>query len=251
VPKGGCSLTLADVERRAEGMILAAVPPERLTVGFAEVLRAIAAWPVPVYLAAARRYRADDRARLADLDALGRETGAPIVAVQDLLYHTPDRRPLQDVLTCVREKVAIGGAGLLLEANAERHPKSRGELARLFRGLEPALARTVEIASAIRFDLGDLRYEYPDEPVPPGRTAQEHLENLVWRAAVLRLDKKNFGKVRPTIEKELALIARLDYARYFLTIHDIVRFAGDRASSARAAARPRTRPSATCWASPP
>jgi error-prone DNA polymerase len=156
-----------------------------------------------------------DRARLAELDALGCDAGAPIVAVQDLLYHTPDRRPLQDVLTCIREKVAITEAGPLLEADAERHPKPRRELARLFKGFEPALARTLEVASAVRFDLGDLRYEYPDEPVPPGRTAQEYLEDLVWRAAALRLCGDDLGKVRPTLEKELALIARLDCARYF------------------------------------
>lgn len=245
--KAGCRLALEDVRAHAAGMILAVVPPEGLpTTGFAETLRAVAAWPVPVYLAAARRHRADDRARLAALDALGRETGAPIVAVQDLLYHAPERRPLQDVLACVRGKVPITEAGLSLEANAERHPKPVPELERLFRGFEHALDRTLEIADAVRFDLGDLKYEYPDEPVPPGRTAQEHLEDLVWRAAGLRLRGEDYEKIRPTLEKELALIARLDYARYFLTIHDIVRFAEDRGILCQG--RGSAANSAVCWA---
>ena len=224
-PKGGCSLTLDEVAGHAEGMILVVVPPDTIGAGFVAALRTIAAWPVPVYLAAAHRYRGDDRARLARLDALGREAGAPIVAVQDVLYHTPERRPLQDVLTCIREKVTIEEAGLRLELNAERHPKSLAEIKRLFKGFEPALERTLEIADAIRFDLSDLRYEYPDEPIPPGKTPQLHLEDLVWQAAPLRLSRAGLAKVQPVLEKELALIARLDYARYFLTVHDIVRFA--------------------------
>ncbi len=223
--KGGCSLRLEEVAGHAEGMILVVVPPGTIEAGFVAALRTIAAWPVPVYLAAAHRYRGDDRARLARLDALGREAGAPIVAVQDVLYHTPERRPLQDVLTCIREKVTIEEAGLRLELNAERHPKSLAEIERLFKGFGPALARTLEIADAIRFDLSDLRYEYPDEPIPPGKTPQLHLEDLVWQAAPLRLSRAGLAKVQPVLEKELALIARLDYARYFLTVHDIVRFA--------------------------
>ena len=102
---------------------------------------------------------------------------------QAVLYHAPHRRPLQDVLTCIREKCTIHDAGFHLEANAERHLKSAKDMARLFAGHEDALARTIEIAEACTFSLDELKYEYPDEPVPEGKTPQSHLEDLTWEGA--------------------------------------------------------------------
>ncbi|HKQ56169.1 MAG TPA: error-prone DNA polymerase, partial [Methyloceanibacter sp.] len=130
-----------------------------------------------------------------------------------------------DVLTCIREKCTIAEAGLRLEANAERHIKSAKEMARLFAGHEDALRRGVEIAQACAFSLDELKYEYPDEPVPAGKTPQSHLEDLTWDGAAWRYPTGLPGKIRDTIVKELALIAELDYAPYFLTVHDIVRYA--------------------------
>ncbi len=142
-----------------------------------------------------------------------------------MLYHAAHRRPLQDVLTCIREKCTIHDAGLKLEANAERHLKPPQEMARLFAGYEDALARTIEIADSCSFSLDELKYEYPDEPVPEGKTPQSHLEDLTWEGAAWRFPDGIPEKVRDTLQKELALIEELDYARYFLTVHDIVHYA--------------------------
>src|SRR6476620_9158340 len=132
-----------------------------------------------LYLAARHSYRGDDRARIAALAQLAARVGLPLVATNAVLYHAAHRRPLQDVLTCIREKCTIHEAGLKLEANAERHLK------------------------------------------PP----QSHLEDLTWEGAAWRFPGGIPEKVRETLEKELALIEELDYARYFLTVHDIVHYA--------------------------
>jgi error-prone DNA polymerase len=178
-----------------------------------------------LYLAARHSYRGDDRARICALADLGARAGIPLVATNAVLYHAPHRRALQDVLTCIREKCTIAEAGLRLEANAERHLKSAKEMARLFAGHEDALRRSVEIARACTFSLDELKYEYPDEPVPDGKTPQSHLEDLTWEGAAWRYPNGLPGKVRDTLRKELALIAELNYAPYFLTVHDIVRYA--------------------------
>jgi error-prone DNA polymerase len=182
----------------------------------------------PLYLAGSHTYRGDDRARIAALAMLAKRCGTPLVATGDVLYHAPQRRELQDVLTCVREKTTIREAGFKLAANAERHLKAPREMARLFRGHEDAILRTMEIAEGCRFSLDDLKYEYPDEPIPPGKTPQGHLEDLTWEGARWRFPGGIPGKVRGLIERELALIDQLGYAQYFLTVHDIVRFARSR-----------------------
>src|SRR5690606_9600028 len=107
---------------------------------------------------------------------------------------------------CVREGVRIAEAGFLLEANAERHLKSSAEVARLFKGFEDAVHRTNEIAEACRFSLDELVYEYPDEPVPPGKTAQSHLEDLTWEGARWRFPGGLPESVRATLKRELQLI---------------------------------------------
>ncbi|ONF46102.1 error-prone DNA polymerase, partial [Methylobacterium radiotolerans] len=159
------------------------------------------------------------------LAELGAASGAPMVAVSDALYHHPDRRPLQDVVTCIREGCRIEDAGYRLEANAERHLKPPPEMARLFADHPEALVRTVEIAQACAFDLAQLRYEYPDEPVPPGRTPQEYLEEKTWERARWRYAGEVPDAVAATLREELRLIAKMDYARYFLTLFDVVEFA--------------------------
>ena len=181
-----------------------------------------------LYLAVTHRYRGDDRARIAALASIADVAGTPLVATGDVLYHAAHRRPLQDVLTCVREKTTIQQAGLVLEANAERHLRRPLEMARLFAGHEEAVARTVEIMAACRFSLDELVYEYPDEPVPPGATPQSHLERLTWEGAAHRFPGGIPDKVRATLARELQLVAELGYAPYFLTVHDIVAFARSR-----------------------
>ena len=200
------------------------------SISFLQQLRRIKAAlaPAPVYLAATHRYQGDDRARIAALDRLGRHAGTPLVATNDVLYHAPERRPLQDVLTCIREGTTIRQAGLKLAPNAERHLKSPAEMVRLFSGQEAAVARTMEIAAACQFSLGELKYEYPDEPVPSGETPQSYLEDLTWKGARRHFPEGIPDKVLGNLKRELVLIAQLDYARYFLTVHDIVRFAREK-----------------------
>ena len=191
----------------------------------AELRRIKATLGAPLYLAARHAYRGDDRARIAALADLAARVGIPLVATGGVLYHAPHRRPLQDVLTCIREKCTINDAGLRLEANAERHIKTSQEMARLFKGHADALRRSVEIADACTFSLDELKYEYPDEPVPQGKTPQSHLEDLTWEGAAWRYPNGIPEKVRDTLRKELVLIAELNYAPYFLTVHDIVHYA--------------------------
>ncbi len=149
----------------------------------------------------------------------------PLIATNDVLYHDHERRPLQDVLTCVREKTTIDKAGRKLEANAERHLKPPAEMMRLFRDYPEALAETVRFAERISFSLAQLSYQYPDEPVPPGKTAQQHLEDLTWAGVEKYFPDGIDDKLRAILNKELTLIAKRKYAHYFLTVHDIVHYA--------------------------
>src|SRR4029077_13953160 len=135
------------------------------------------------------------------------------------------RRPLQDVLTCIREKTTIDAIGKRLEANAERHLKPAHEMARLFRDFPEAIAETMRFAGRITFSLDQLKYQYPDEPVPPGQTAQRHLEDLTSAGVDRYFAGRIDDRLHATLRKELALIAELKYAHYFLTVHDFVHYA--------------------------
>ncbi len=223
--KGGCELRWDDYLDHAEGQLVLVVPPERLDAGFEADLSRIARQLPDVWLAAARRYGPRDLDRLSRLAALAQASGAPLTAVNDVLYHGPERRPLQDVLTCIREGCTIHEAGLRLAANAERHLKSPTEMARLFARFPGVVERGAEIAERIGFDLGQLRYEYPDEPVPPGKTAIQHLRDLAWAGAEWRYPNGVPEKVRRLVAHELDLIEKLDFPNYFLTVHDIVHWA--------------------------
>ena len=221
--KGKCEITLEDIATHSEGQIFIVLPPERPGAGFSESLEHFATlWPGRTYLGARYTFSGRNRERIARLADMGAKAGTPIVAINDVLYHAPERRPLQDVLTCIREHCTIYEAGFRLQSNAERHLKSPAEMARLFKGFEPALARTIEIAARCSFSLDELAYEYPDEPIPPGMTPQAHLEDLSWKGAEWRYPNGIPDKVAQTINKELRLIAELNYAPYFLTVHDIV-----------------------------
>jgi error-prone DNA polymerase len=202
---------------------------------FTERLAALAqAAPGRCFLAGIYRYRGDEPRRLGRLDELGERMGTPLVAVNDVHYHVPERRVLADVLTCIRETCTIADAGFRLAVNAERHLKAPDEMARLFACCPDAIARTVRIAEACGFSLAELQYEYPDEPIPPGKTAQQHLEDLTWAGATKRYPRDRYpsgipDEVRKTLVEEFALIARRDYARYFLTVHDVVAYARSQA----------------------
>ncbi|SDP56352.1 error-prone DNA polymerase [Filomicrobium insigne] len=225
--KGDCHLTLEDVYVHAKGQIFVFLPPERwehdvLVRDVATISDRLGA---PCFLAAHYTYRGDDRRRIAELNAIAEKTGAPLVATGDVLYHRPERRPLQDLVACIREHCTIQEAGFRLAANAERHLKSPAEMVRLFNGYEAAIARSQEIAQSCRFSLDDLRYNYPREPVPLGKTPQQYLEDLTWEGAHQRYPEGIPDKVREALRKELVLIAELNFPLYFLTVHDIVRWA--------------------------
>jgi error-prone DNA polymerase len=224
--KGACELHWEDLVQHGDGQLLIVVPPAALDEGFAGRLkRAARDFPGRVWLAASRNYAAQDVKRIAALDALGRRCGAPMVATGDVLYHAPERRPLQDVMTCIREKCSVQTAGLRLEANAERHLKTPAEMGRLFKAWPEAVARTLEITERCCFSLDELKYEYPDEPVPPGMTAIQHLKNLSWAGADWRYPGGVPQKVVDLLNKELLLIEELGYPNYFITVHDIVQWA--------------------------
>ncbi len=237
--KGQCLIDLADVAAHAQGQIFLALPPPDwdwrqmreekrrdptlFAANLVRMRQALA--PAPLYLAVSHRYRGEDLARIAALAALASRCGTPLVATNDVLYHAPHRRPLQDVLSAIRGKCTVAQAGLTLEANAERHLKAPREMARLFAGHEEAIARTLAIMEACSFSLKELVYEYPDEPIPPGKTPQGHLEDLTREGATWRYPGGVPDKIVAVLRKELDLIAQLQYAPYFLTVHDIVHYA--------------------------
>ena len=230
--KGECHLTFEDILAASEGQMFIAIPPQTIVDDvFTERLSTLArAAPGRTFLAGIHHHRGDEPRRLGLLAELGERVDAPLVAVNDVFYHAPERLPLADVLTCVREKCTLREAGFRLAVNAERHLKAPAEMSRLFARFPDAIARTVDIANACRFSLGELKYEYPDEPVPKGKTAQQHLEDITWAGAHDRYPRDKYPEgIPPDVEKrlhdELKLIAKLDYARYFLTVHDVVSFA--------------------------
>jgi error-prone DNA polymerase len=224
-PKGECYLRHADLMSHAQGQVLVMVPPDAPSPDFAQWVRQDAgAFGKAYYLAAQHRYRGDDAQRIAWLDTVARAAGTRLVATNDVLYHAPERRALQDVLACIRLKCTIETAGLRLEAHAERHLKPPAEMARLFRPYPDALAAGIEIAERCRFSLGELKYEYPDE-VPPDRTPQQELERRTYAALEARYGTDIPPRIARQIEHELMLIRELGYAAYFLTVHDIVLYA--------------------------
>lgn len=181
--------------------------------------------PTLRHLAASFFYTDSDIARIEQLDALARADGLGILATNDVHYATPDRRPLQDVMTAIRHKTTVAAAGHLLESNGERYLKPPATMIRLFERWPHAIAATREVADACDFSLDELAYEYPEEIYPDGQAPQQYLTSETWKGAAWRYPGGVPETVRETIERELALIGKLDLARYFLTIKDIVDYA--------------------------
>ena len=219
-PKGECHLTLADICAYAEGIWAALVPGEHLPL---TQLRA--AFGPRLSLALVPYLCGDDRARFWQLAELARAAEVPLLATNDVLMHVRERRPLADVLTCIREKCTIDEAGLRLAVNAERHLKGPGEMATLFADYPEALARSLEIAAACTFSLSELKYEYPAEPVPEGMTPQQELERRTWKGADWRYPQGVPEAVKAQLAHEFKLINERNYAAYFLTVDDVVAYA--------------------------
>ena len=210
--KGECHLTVDMLVEHSENVQLIALPDEDIDA-FTETLPILAArLPTMQHVAVSYLYRGDDRARIARLDALAKGQGLSILATNDVHYHAPERRPLQDVMTCIREKTTIADAGYLLHANAERHLKSPEEMQRLFADWPHAIAATREVADRCTFSLKELQYEYPEETVPGDQTSQDYLEQVAWEGAAWRYPDGIPDKVRSLVERELVLIGRLDIA---------------------------------------
>ncbi len=226
--KGDCKLILDDLLNDTQGLLLALVAPpqpdDRLAGHMDRLLKSA---PDRVWLAAHMGYGPMDGRRLDGLADTAARTGAKLLAVGDVLYHAPVRRELQDVMTCIREHVSLETAGILLQPNAERHLKRREEIARLYRDHPEAIAETVRLAALCRFRLKDLEYEYPHEPTPLGKTSQQHLEDLAWAGAAWRYPEGVPEKVCENLKAEFALIEERRYAPYFLTVHDVVKYARD------------------------
>jgi error-prone DNA polymerase len=223
-PKGECHLGLDDLLEHAEGMqIIAMGGRGPLIARLREVFADRRLW-----LAASMTYGATMRGVLAERVATAHRSGVALIATNDVVMHRPERRPLADVLACIREHVEIANAGRLLEANAERHLKSPEEMARLFAEAPWALEETIRFLDGITFSLDELAYDYPDELREGFATQQQALESFTQAGARARYPDGIPSNVTKALAYELELIGQLNYAPYFLTVHDIVRFARSR-----------------------
>lgn len=227
--KGDCLLGLPDLLQFIDGLNLIVMPPPRIearALGLVLDRLKSAASRHAVWLGAAMLYRGDDARRLARLASIARNAAVPLIAVNDVLYHAAERRELQDVVTCIREHVIIDKGGRLLEANAERHFKPPEEMARLFRRYPDAIEETTRFIASCRFSLEELRgTEYPEETRQGFATPQDALVAYVEEGVKRRFPKGMPETIRKILNEELRIIGKREYAPFFLTVHDIVRFA--------------------------
>jgi error-prone DNA polymerase len=229
--KGDCILGLPDLLELIEDLNLIVMPPARVEAAKLAALLArleAAATRNSVWLAGSLLYRGDDNRRLARLARFAADARVRLIAVNDVLYHAPERRALQDVVTCIREHVTLTAAGRRLEANAERHLKAPDEIKRLFRSAPEAVGETLRFLERCNFSLDQLKYEYPDETRQGYATPQEALVAFVEEGARQRYPDGMSPKIRRALDHELAVTAELKYAPYFLTVHDIVQFSKSR-----------------------
>ncbi|WP_288902925.1 error-prone DNA polymerase [uncultured Sneathiella sp.] len=228
--KSQCLIHKEDVLEWAEGMIFILQAPEEIDGQFEESLRYwVAELGSALYLAAENLLLGQDELRLARLHEVAQAHKVPLVASNHAVMHRPENRPVADILTCIREHCTIDEAGTRLQKNAERHLKSTEEMLELFSGYEDAVRQSQEISQKISFSLDELKYEYPEE-VSNGQDPQTELERLVIHRLPARYPAHLFPhgvpeKVAELIQRELSVIKELNYAPYFLTIYDIVKFA--------------------------
>ncbi len=220
--KGCCLLDWADVANHGDGLIAILVPDLPNSETFANLADLAQVFGSRAYMALSFRRRPDDLARLHGLHAMARQAGVRSVATGDILYHTPEARPLQDVMTAIRERTTIDGLGFKRERYMDRNLKSPQEMERRFAAFPDAIQASADIAAECRFDLGEIQYQYPYEQVMEGRTAQEALAALTGEAAARMFPTGLPDDYRNQIDHELRLIDQLGYAPYFLTVHAIV-----------------------------
>lgn len=225
VKKGGCDLRFEDLLEYAQDMVLIAMADEKDEAVLVQLAYAV---PEALWLGVSMPRSGPDRRRLARAAKMAERLGIPLLATCDALYAGPEDRPLHDVVTCIREGVTLDRAGRRLHANAERHLKSGREMARLFRDWPSAVDAWRGLLDRIGFDLRDLKYEYPHEPVPDGWEPQPWLEHEVLRHAKERHQGAIPAKVKKALADEFKLIAQRNYAYYFLTVYEAVKFARSR-----------------------
>ena len=219
---GYCLLDYEDLIEYAAGQILVIIPPDPMSPDFIKKIPGYQQdFGTYAYIAATRRHRDDDALRLRTIANLG----LPMVATNDVLYHAPERYALQNAMTALRLGCRIDEIGSALEPNAERCLKPAKEMRRLFSFYQAAIDRTQDVAKQCTFSLDDLRYEYPDEPIPSGTTPMNHLAALIWKGAEQRYSDGVPTHTREALIRELDIIAAMDYAPYFLTVYNIVRYA--------------------------
>ncbi|HWY60756.1 MAG TPA: error-prone DNA polymerase [Rhizomicrobium sp.] len=242
-PKGDCFLDLNDLMDFRERLLLIVIP-----TGLENLKPMLKALGPDTWLAARMLYIGEDRRHLKTLMRFARENRTPLIAVNDALYHHPDQRELQDIVTCIREHVTLDQAGTRLQANAARYLKTPGEMFRLFRACPEAVYETLRLAGRITFTLDELKYNYPHEPVPPGKTADGHLRDLTEAGLRKHYPEGIPAKVAELAEKELRFISVRGIAHYFLTVHDIVAFARTRKPEILCQGRGSAANSAVCYA---
>ena len=223
--KGKCNLAWADLAAYGEGLVAVLAPDEADEDCALRLRRLREAFGDRAYLALSLRRRPNDQLRLFELSNLATAMGLPTVVTNDVLFHEPGRRILQDVITCIRHGVAIDELGARRERHADRFLKPPEETHRLFARYPEALASAIEIVERCRFSLDELAYQYPEERADPSLTPQETLEQLTWDGAAKRYPDGLPDAVAQTLRHELRLIDKLSYAPYFLTVNSIVRFA--------------------------
>ncbi len=243
--KGGCLLGWEDLAAGGAGLLFVLVPDEAdaALAGWLGRLAEVA--PGRGYLAGNWRFRPGDAVRMFRLEEMAAAVGVPLIATGDVLYHHPDRRVLQDVMTCIREGCTIDQAGFRLEHHGERHLNAPGRMAALFANHPDAIARTQELVARCTFDLGDLSYQYPTESDDPTEQAQDTLERLTWAGTAVRYPEGVPEAVTRQLRHELRLIGQLAYAPYFLTVNSIVREARRRGILCQG--RGSAANSAVCW----
>ncbi|MGL4638079.1 MAG: error-prone DNA polymerase [Beijerinckiaceae bacterium] len=225
--KAKCLLNWSDLVAYGEGLIVVLVPDEADATCAMRLRRLRESFAGNTYMALTLHRRPNDQMRLHELSNLAAQMGVPTVVTNDVLFDAPDKRILQDIVTCIRHNCTIDDAGFRRERHADRYLKPPDEMARLFSRYPEAVARSIEIAERCRFSMDELAYQYPQE-ASANETPQQLLTRLTWEGAAQRYPEGLPDKVIASLNHELRLIEKLEYAPYFLTVNAIVRFARSR-----------------------